>query len=239
MRALLLAAGRGTRLRPVTDTIPKCLVPIGGRPLLGLWLDRLFAGNAVEHAVVNTHYLAEQVEAFVAASPWRDRVTLVHEEELLGTGGTLLNVRQHLGTGAVLMAHADNLTDIDIAAFQRAHARRPRAALMTMALFETDSPQSCGIVECDGEGLVTAFHEKVADPPGRLANAAVYILEPEVIEFAAGLGKRVVDFSTEIIPRLAGRIYTFPIEGYHRDIGSPEALALANREWPRAAGAGE
>lgn len=239
MKALLLAAGRGTRLRPVTDTIPKCLVPIGGRPLLGIWLDRLFSGNAVEHAVVNTHYLAEQVEAFVAASPWRDRVTLVHEEELLGTGGTLLNVRRHLGAGAVLMAHADNLTDIDIAAFQQAHARRPEAALMTMALFETDSPQSCGIVECDGEGLVTAFHEKVANPPGRLANAAVYILEPEVIDLIAGLGRPVVDFSTEVIPRLAGRIYTFPIDGYHRDIGSPEALALANREWPQSAGAGE
>lgn len=239
MRALLLAAGQGTRLRPITDTLPKCLVPIGGKPLLGLWLDRLFAGGGIERAIVNTHYLARQVEAFVAASPWRERIDLAHEEELLGTGGTLAHLRAQLGAGPVLMAHADNLTDIGIAAFRAAHEARPEGALMTMALFDTDAPESCGIVECDGEGLVTGFHEKSANPPGTLANAAVYILEPEVIAIAQGLGKPVVDFSTDIIPRLMGRIYTFRIEGYHRDIGSPEALALANREWPQAGGARE
>ncbi|PKP72294.1 MAG: mannose-1-phosphate guanylyltransferase [Alphaproteobacteria bacterium HGW-Alphaproteobacteria-5] len=239
MRALLLAAGRGTRLRPITDTLPKCLVPIGGQPLLGLWLDRLFDGGGIERAIVNTHYRARQVEAFIAASPWRERIDLIHEDELLGTGGTLAHARAHLGGGSVLMAHADNLTDIGIAAFRAAHDARPEGALMTMALFETDAPESCGIVECDEKGLVTAFHEKSANPPGTLANAAVYILEPEIAGMAAELGKKVVDFSTEIIPRLMGRIYTFRIEGYHRDIGSPEALALANREWPQAVGARE
>ena len=86
MRALLLAAGLGTRLRPITDHVPKCLVPIHGKPLLGYWLDMLLP-NGVERVLVNTHYLPQAVQAFVAESAWRDSIEMVHEDELLGTGG--------------------------------------------------------------------------------------------------------------------------------------------------------
>ncbi len=88
MRALLLAAGLGMRLRPLTDTVPKCLVPIRGKPLLGYWLE-LFLGGGVERVLVNTHHLPETVRHFVAESPWRERIALVHEDRLLGTGGPL------------------------------------------------------------------------------------------------------------------------------------------------------
>ncbi len=229
MRALLLAAGFGTRLRPLTETVPKCLVPIHGTPLLGIWIARVFAGG-IERAVVNTHYLPDQVRAFVGDHAARDRIDLFHEEELLGTGGTMLAARHLLGDGPVMVVHADNLSGIDIAGFAAAHASRPEGALMTMALFETDAPQSCGIVVTDADGMALEFHEKVPDPPGTLANAAVYIVEPEVIDMAAALGKPVVDLSTEVIPGLIGRIYTWRINGYHRDIGTPEALAKAHAE---------
>src|SRR5688572_30374554 len=106
MRALLLAGGLGTRLRPLTDRIPKCLVPIHGKPLLEYWLDLLFQGG-VETALVNTHYLPEPVRAFVEASHWRDRITLVHEDVLLGTGGTVLRNREFFGGEAFIVAHAD------------------------------------------------------------------------------------------------------------------------------------
>ena len=85
MRALLLAAGIGSRLRPLTDTTPKCLVRVHDRPLLDYWLDLVFAGG-IERALLNTHWLAEQVREHVASSPWRSRIDLVHEDELLGTG---------------------------------------------------------------------------------------------------------------------------------------------------------
>lgn len=230
MRALLLAAGLGTRLRPLTDRIPKCLVPIRGRPLLGYWLD-LLLGNGIERVLVNTHHLAGAVRDFVAGSPWRSRVALVHEERLLGTGGTVLANRGFFEGSAFLVAHADNLTRFDVRAFIRRHERRPAGVAITMMTFRADSPQSCGIVEEDARGVVTAFHEKVANPPGDRANAAVYIFEPEVIEFLASLGKDVIDLSTEVIPAFVGRILTFHNSDYHRDIGTPEALRRAQAEF--------
>jgi mannose-1-phosphate guanylyltransferase len=231
MRALLLAAGLGTRLRPITDSIPKCLVPIQGRPLLGIWFDLLFGSGAITRALVNTHWLESKVNDFVADSHWRDRVDLVSEPALLGTGGTILANRAWLGAGPFLVAHADNLTDFDVAGLARAHAARPAGCAITMLAFRTDSPRSCGILETDARGMVRAFHEKVADPPGNLANAAVYIFESEVADFAAGLGKSVVDLSTEVIPHFLGRILAVETHGYHRDIGTPEALAMAEAEW--------
>lgn len=230
MRALLLAGGLGTRLRPLTNHIPKCLVPVHGKPLLQYWLELLLP-NGIEAVLVNTHYLPEPVRAFVANSPWHDRITLVHEEMLLGTGGTVLCNRDFFGGQPFIVAHADNLTRFDPAAFIAGHQARPPGCEMTMMTFETDDPRSCGIVEEDERGVVRAFHEKVEHPPGNHANAAVYLFEPSVIGFLAALGKEVIDLSTEVIPRYIGRIATFHNRGYHRDIGSPESLARAEQEF--------
>lgn len=231
MRALLLAAGLGTRLRPITDTLPKCLVPIRGRPLLDYWFDLLLP-SAIERILVNTSYLPDQVRAHVAASRWRERIDLVHEEALLGTGGTVLANRDWFGPGPFLVGHADNLTDFDAAALARAHQARPTNCAITMLAFRTDVPHLCGILELDDGCVVRAFHEKSPDPPGNLANAAVYIFEPEVVERIAALGKPVVDLSTEVIPGFVGRIFAVEHRGYHRDIGNMASLALANREFP-------
>jgi mannose-1-phosphate guanylyltransferase len=232
LKGLLLAAGLGTRLRPLTDTVPKCLVPILGKPLLGYWLDLLFEGG-FESAVVNTHYLPARVREFVAASPWRERVTLVHEDQLLGTGGTVLRNREHFTGAAFLVAHADNLTRFDARKFRERHEHRPAGAAITMMTFETDAPQSSGIVVENKAGLVTEFHEKVANPPGNHANAAVYIFEPEVIDFLAALGRPVIDLSTEVLPHFLGRICSFHNADYHRDIGTPESLRKAELEYGR------
>lgn len=230
MRALLLAAGLGTRLRPITDSIPKCLVPIHGKPLLGYWLDLLCRGG-IERILVNTHYFPEKVKWFVQGSEWRDRVDLVYESDLLGTGGTVLRNREWLEKGPFILAHADNLTRFRVQDFVLRHKMRPAGTDITMMTFDTDAPQTCGIVEEDAAGVVVAFHEKVANPPGNHANAAVYILEPSVIDFIASLGKDFVDLSTEVIPAYVGRMTTFHNSDYHRDIGNPESLALAQREF--------
>lgn len=233
MKALLLAAGLGTRLRPITDTIPKCLVPIRGRPLLSYWFDMLFS-EGVECALVNTHYHAEAVEAFVAQSTWRDRVETVYEPELLGTGGTVLRNRAWLGREAFMVAHADNLSRFPVQTFIAAHQQRPVVAAMTMMTFNTDAPQSCGIVELDSHGIVQRFHEKVRNPPGNCANGAVYICEPEIVDFLAGLGREFIDLSTDVIPVFTGRIATYHNTGYHRDIGTVESLRRAETEFPVA-----
>ena len=230
MNALLLAAGYGTRLRPLTDTIPKCLVPIHGKPLLAYWLDLLLSGG-IERAVINTHYLADRVAAFVAKSPWRNRIELAYEAQLLGTGGTVLANRKFFGDRAFMVVHADNLSQFDVRSFIECHARRPRQAVLTMMTFDTDAPETCGIVVIDKEGIVREMHEKARNPPSRRANAAVYIFEPEVIDFMTGLDKPVVDISTEVIPHYLGRIHTFHNAGYHRDIGNPESLRRAEQEF--------
>jgi mannose-1-phosphate guanylyltransferase len=229
--ALLLAGGTGTRLRPLTDVLPKCLMPINGKPLLEIWLDELY-GAGFETIVVNTHYLAGIVETYIEESPYAGRVILDHEPVLLGTAGTLLKHAPRFADGPLLFAHADNLSVFDVAAFGRKHEARARDILMTMMTFEADVPQQAGIVELDAEGRVIAFHEKQPNPPGRLANAAVYIIEPEVAEIAADLGREVLDFSTEVMPLLIGCIQTFHNGLYHRDIGTPESLAMAQFEYP-------
>jgi mannose-1-phosphate guanylyltransferase len=230
MRALLLAAGVGSRLYPITTTTPKCLAIINGRPLLDYWLELLFTAG-VERVLINTHWLAEQVDAYVNASRWASKIDLVHEGDLLGTGGTVLANRQWFEGRPFLLAHADNLTDFDVAGLIDAHRTRPSGHLMTMLAFRTDDPRSCGILELDGRSTVVAFHEKVENPPGNLANGAAYILEPEVIAAIAGLGNPVVDLSTEIIPTFMGRILCVETNGYHRDIGTVESLRRACAEF--------
>jgi mannose-1-phosphate guanylyltransferase len=230
LKAILLAAGYGTRLRPLTESVPKCLVPIHGKPLLGYWLDLLLT-LAVERVLINTHYLPDVVRDYVQESDWRNQIELSHEEKLLGTGGTLIANRDFIQNDAILVAHADNLTLFDPSAFLAKHAAKPHGVQITMMTFDTDVPESCGIVELDDQGLVIAFHEKKNNPPGRLANAAVYIFEPEVVKLLISLNKEEPDISLDVIPHFLGKIQTFHNDKYHRDIGSLESLQQAENEF--------
>jgi mannose-1-phosphate guanylyltransferase len=230
LRALLLAAGLGTRLRPLTHSIPKCLVQVQGRALLDYWLDHLLADGTFERVLINTHYFADRVRDHIAASRWAARVDLTHEVELLGTGGTVKANRAYFGSQSFLVAHADNLTTFDKGEFLADHFRRPSDCLMTMLTFRADNPTQCGVLELDGRGVVVGFHEKVANPPGNLANAAVYMLAPEALDFVVNAPGSVIDLSTQIIPRLVGSIFTVENRGYHRDIGTIESLQRANAD---------
>jgi mannose-1-phosphate guanylyltransferase len=133
-----------------------------------------------------------------------------------------------------MVVHADNLSQFSVPAFIAAHERRPAGAVMTMMTFDTDTPQACGIVEIDSCGIVQRFHEKVRNPPGTRANGAVYICEPEVVDFLSGLGREFIDLSTDVIPVFIGRIATYHNSGYHRDIGTVESLRRADAEFPAA-----
>ena len=228
--ALLLAAGKGTRLKPITDKVPKCLVPIHGKPLLAYWLDLLFSAG-VEKILINTHYLPDQVRKFIAGSSWRKRVELLHEATLLGTGGTVLRGGPFFKDRPFIVAHADNLVRFDVNAFINRHQHRPSGVEITMMTFETDVPESCGIVTENEEGIVMNFYEKVKDPPGNHANGAVYIFEPSVLDFLSALNTPIIDLSTQVIPYYMGKICAFHNADYHRDIGTPESLRLAEIEF--------
>lgn len=231
MRALLLAAGLGTRLRPLTDTVPKCLVDINGRPLLDYWMEML-TGSGISDILVNLHYMPGAVEAYLKQCRFAADIKTVYEEVLLGTAGT---VRKNLSWSSgddLMLVHADNLSKFKMRDFIDCYLKRSPGIAITMMTFVTDAPESCGIVETDENGVVQAFHEKVANPPGNNANAAVYILSQEAQAFVGAIDKEIIDFSTEILPHFLGRINTFQNRVYHRDIGSPEQLALARKEFP-------
>ena len=228
MRALLLSAGLGTRLRPLTTTVPKCLVPIKGQPLLGIWLERLTQAG-IGPFLVNTHYLAAQVEDFIRVSPYCDQVTLVNELELCGTAGTLIANLGFFQDEAGLLIHADNFCLADFTAFQQAHCNRPQECVMTMMTFRTADPSSCGIVELDERGVVIGFHEKIVKPPGNLANGAVYILSTELMDRLGTDLQTVKDFSTEVLNRFVGHIYSYETSELFLDVGTPETYARANK----------
>ena len=175
IRALLLSAGLGTRLRPITLTTPKCLVPIGNRPLLEHWLTNLESCSCSK-VLINTHYLAEKVEKFLNQRP-KSRMSIhrTFEPELLGTAGTLIANKDFFNDSTCLLIHADNATNFDLNELVQAHYQRPKGCLLTMLTFNSRNPEGCGIVEVDMQGIVTSFHEKVQNPPGNRANA-IYVL---------------------------------------------------------------
>ncbi len=227
MRAILLAAGHGTRLRPLTNKMPKCLAPVGGRPLLEIWLERLVRAG-MGPFLVNTHHLAEQVADFVAAGSYGKQVTLVHESVLLGTAGTLLANLDFFQGRDGLLIHADNYCLADLNAFVATHGRRPRECLLTLMTFRTETPSTCGIVEVDDRGVVVGFHEKESNPPGNLANGAVYILSAAFMGLLAREFAGAKDFSTEVLPFFSGRMYSYETTSLFVDIGTPESYRRVN-----------
>ena len=176
MKAFLLAAGLGTRLRPLTDRVPKCLVDVGGRPMLDIWLDAL-ASAGVDEVLLNVHHLHHLVEEHVAARAGRAPfVKVVHEPVLLGSAGTLRANREFVaGERFFLAINADNLTTFDIGRLMQAHHSAP--LLATLAVFHAPRPERCGIVEVQ-DGVVVAFEEKPTHPAGDLANAGLYAFAP-------------------------------------------------------------
>jgi mannose-1-phosphate guanylyltransferase len=227
MKAILLAAGLGTRLRPITDTIPKCLVSINGRPLLDIWLG-ILSNAGVNSFLVNTHYFADQVEKYIKGSLYKNNVLQVYEAQLLGTAGTLIANYNFFNGGDGILLHADNYCKADFSSFLLAHKNRPSDCLMTMMLFKTSTPSSCGIVELDSKGRVIKFHEKVDSPPSDLANGAIYILSAEMLKILVTEMPNVTDFSTQVLPKFLRRIFTWKTDNLFIDIGTPENLLLAN-----------
>ena len=228
MRALLLAAGLGTRLRPLTLKTPKCLMPIKGKPLLEIWLERLIEVQ-ISPILVNTHYLADQVTNFISQMKYSKEVIVVNEEKLLGTAGTIIKNAAFFDGQDGMVIHGDNYSMIDLQALQQAHFNRPKECLMTMVVFETLEPHLCGIVELDNKGIVINFYEKIMNPPGNLANGAIYILSAELIDVIKRGDFGRFDISIEIIPKLLGKIFSFKTYDVLIDIGSRESYLRANK----------
>jgi mannose-1-phosphate guanylyltransferase len=239
MKAYLLAAGKGTRLKPFTDRHPKCLVPINGVPLLQIWLD-LLQRHGVGDVLINTHHHAVQVDDFIRTARQGTAMGLhtVHEPRLLGSAGTLWKNRRFVEEQPdFLIAYADNLTDLNLTKMIDFHRRfSSMGGVLTMALIHAPDPRACGIVTLDKQGRVVKFTEKPEHPESDLANAGVYIASRRIFDYfddAMTQGNGVIDIGHHLLPKLTGRMAGYPVApDYLRDIGTPEALEAARARWP-------
>lgn len=232
MKAYLLAAGYGTRLRPITNEVPKCMAPIHGEPLLGWWL-ALLRRHGVTDVLVNTHYLPEPVRAFMQDYNQQHTGLTVYETyepELLGSGGTIRKNRDFVrGEDSFLICYADNLTDANLTAFQEFHRRS--GGVLTMALFHSNQPKQCGIATLDEQGRIVSFIEKPERPESDWANAGMYIAGQDLFDYFDS-ERSVLDFGKDVLPKLTGKMYGWRTEGYLIDVGTLENYKKANEEWP-------
>ncbi len=243
MKAYLLAAGKGTRLRPYTDQHPKCLIPIHGTPLLKIWID-LLACHGISEVLINTHHHAEQVQHFIDRTRGLSPLQLhtFYEPQLLGSAGTIWNNRHFVsGQSDFVIAYADNLTNLDLGKMIDFHSHiRSMGGILTMGLIRAPNPRACGIVTLGEGNKIIRFVEKPQQPESDLANGGIYVSSCEIFNYMgepAGSTEAVLDLGHHILPRLAGKMYGFPIAPYYlKDIGTPEAYKEALDQWQSPAG---
>lgn len=231
MKAFLLAAGQGTRLRPLTDSLPKCLVPIAGVPLLRIWLNWC-CRYGIDEVLINTHAHASAVREYVAVNkPYGLRITVTHEPELLGSAGTIRHNRAFVaGVERFAILYADVLTNADFAGMAAFHDSHRGAA--TLGVYHVAEPSRCGIVTTDANGLITEFIEKPRRPATDLAFSGLMIANPAVVDEIPP--KSPADLGFDLLPKLVSRMYAFPIADYLIDIGTMERYQTAQAEWTEA-----
>jgi NDP-sugar pyrophosphorylase family protein len=226
VKAMILAAGRGTRLGSLGRSIPKVLVPIAGRPLLELQLEYL-AREGFSRVVINAHHLADQIASFIESYRGPLEVTCIVEDELLGTAGGVRNALGVIGEGTFLVLYGDVIIDEPLAPLLEAHLRQ--RAVATLVVHEAQSTEGKGVVRVDPTGRVTAFEEKQhPGPTSGLINSGVYVIEHELV--ASLSGGAFSDFGEDVFPRALEqglRIFSFRTTKPVIDIGTPGGLAQA------------
>lgn len=235
MKAIVLAAGRGSRLRPLTDRVPKPMVPVAGRPLLE-HVVRLLARHGFDDLVVNLHHLPEAIRGhFGDGSAFGVSIQYSLEEELLGTAGAVRRVAAAFAGDSFLVYYADNLTNADLTALWRDHVERAVAA--TVGLLWMPDPAGRGIVGLDGASFIDRWIEK---PSTRqvfddyLINGGIYALRPQVLEAIPAHG--APDFARDVFPRLlasGAKLYGHRLRGRLLSTDTRERYEATLREVER------
>jgi NDP-sugar pyrophosphorylase family protein len=230
MKAMILAAGEGRRLLPLTRTVPKPMLEVGGAPFIAYLVDLLRSHDVVNIAV-NLHHRPEVIRAYLGdGSRFGVSITYSYEERLLGSAGAVKRLEQFFDESFFVL-YGDVLTDIDLSALASFH--REKRAGLTMAIYQAEDPTRCGIVEIDGDGRAKRFLEKpkrreVFSP---WANAGVYVAEPDILRFIPG--NSFFDFGADLIPILLQEgtpVYGYASPSYFLDIGSLDRYQQAERD---------
>lgn len=230
MKAVLLAAGEGNRLRPLTDDTPKCLLPVCGIPLLQIWLENCEAAG-IREVLINAHTHPQKIRDFASSQTSRIYTTIVEEKELLGSAGTLKENRAFLeGENDFFVLYADVLTNASLTAMLEFH--RNQGKLATLGVYEVPDPSRCGIVSVDRGGTIQSFVEKPANPESNWAFSGVMIASPDVLDLIPE--QRPADLGFHLLPRLVGKMAAYRIHEYVLDIGTPHNYTAAQETWPGA-----
>jgi mannose-1-phosphate guanylyltransferase len=229
VKAVIIAGGFGTRLRPLSCTRPKHLFPIGGKPLLDWTLERL-AKSGVNEVILAVNYLSEAFIRHYRKNAYGMKIDYCHEPRPLGTGGCVKNAEDMIGHGEpFLLLNGDVLSKVDHAKLVAQHARS--MGIATIALHRVHNPSRYGVVELVEKNRIKRFVEKPprGKAPSNLINAGVYALSPEIFEYIPD-GRRV-SIEREVFPALArdSRLFGYRFEGQWIDVGEPSDFLKGNR----------
>jgi mannose-1-phosphate guanylyltransferase len=242
MKAVVLAGGFGTRLRPLSCTRPKHLFPIGNKPQLDWTIEKL-GKSGIKEAILAVNYMADLYISHFRKTKKNLQVTFSRDIPLtdkrsayprpLGTGGPIKNVEKLIGRKeAFLVLNGDILTNINYAELVKKHKSRSKA-LATIALYKVEDPSRYGVAELTKDNKILSFTEKPPKEkaPSNLINAGIYVLEPEIFDYIPS-GKPV-SIEREVFPKLAEekRLFGYDFEGLWIDIGEPEDYLKANKLW--------
>lgn len=230
MKAVILCAGEGTRLRPLTNKLPKVMLPIAGKPILEHHIEYYKRYNITD-IYINLHHLPEKImKYFKEGGDFGVNIDYSYEERLLGTAGALNGFREQLEPGGTFVVHyGDVISEVNLERMLAYH--REKGSVATLAVHPTDHPQDSDIVVMDGEGRITGLHHKPGTPEhGNLGNAAFYLLEPKVLEYLPKEGKH--DFVRDIFPRMlegGEPSYGHLTDEFLKDMGTPERYREVKR----------
>jgi len=215
MRAMVLAAGLGTRLRPLTNEITKPMVPVLDRPVMGHIMD-LLDRHGFDEVIANLHHFPDSIKGYFG-----ERLSYRFEEELLGTAGGVRGCADFLGGGAFLVISGDALTDIDLGAFVARH--REAGGIATLAVKKVVDTREYGVVLHDRDGRITGFQEKPSpeEALSDLGNCGIYIFEPEIFDYFPD--RPFVDWAQDVFPALLENdapFYMHEVREYWNDVGS-------------------
>ena len=228
VKAFLLAAGHGTRLRPLTDRFPKCLVPICGVPILEIWLE-VCRRAGIEEILINLHNHVDLVRAAIEHKKADLEIRVSEESTLLGSAGTLLANREWVaGESSFWVLYGDVLTTTDLAKMAEFHRRRRPVA--TIGLYQVKDPTRCGVVGFDDNFVVREFEEKPVRPRTNWAFTGLMVATSELLNNIPS--HLPVDLGFDVLPQLAGRMVAYLITDYMLDIGTIENYQAAQNSWP-------
>jgi mannose-1-phosphate guanylyltransferase/mannose-1-phosphate guanylyltransferase/phosphomannomutase len=215
MKAMVLAAGLGTRLRPITYEISKPMVPVLDRPVMAHILE-LLERHGIDEVVANLHHFADVIRGYFG-----ERISYSYEEELLGTAGGVRNCRDFFGDGAFLVISGDALTDIDVGALAERHSQA--GGIATIAVKKVRDTREYGVVLHDREGRITGFQEKPQrdEALSDLGNCGIYVFDREIFDYFPE--RPFVDWAHDVFPALLENdvpFYIHEVREYWNDVGS-------------------